>query len=380
MKALQPAVYVVAAACFIGNAAAGTSGVPLCPGLTIVTAVRQPQGDYESIKRIESVTTDGVRVRYSSYMPDPKGDYDSTSTPAPPWVPFTVYRNILTADLDGATSYMQQFSPAGVPETVTGTTALGISRQVFRLLKSGRPARLTMYQPVMAAMPIKEDGTPAVFGFDYRLPGEIVPSEPPSATITVLVNDHPTPLQAIRAHGKFLWDEGDFHFLDDEDNPLSLKFVVGNAAHPQRDQLMAIKINHACATTSTPARGGSGALESTLADVGKADVYSIHFAFNSDELRDESEPTLKEIADVLRRHPDWKLQVNGHTDAISSDQYNLDLSKRRAAAVKDALVKRYGIDRARLATAGFGESQPKDSNETLEGRARNRRVELVRQP
>ena len=72
--------------------------------------------------------------------------------------------------------------------------------------------------------------------------------------------------------------------------------------------------------------------------------------------------------------------MNGHTDGIGGDQFNLGLSGRRSTAVKDALTKRYGVAATRLTTAGFGKSQPKDTNETLEGRARNRRVELVRIP
>ena len=68
-----------------------------------------------------------------------------------------------------------------------------------------------------------------------------------------------------------------------------------------------------------------------------------------------------------------------HTDNIAGDAFNLDLSKRRAAAVKDDLVERFGIDAARLSTDGHGRSQPADTNDTTEGRARNRRVELVRQ-
>jgi OOP family OmpA-OmpF porin len=125
---------------------------------------------------------------------------------------------------------------------------------------------------------------------------------------------------------------------------------------------------------------GANALEQALATTGKVDVYSVYFSFNSDVIRDESEPTIKEIADVLKRHPDWRLAVNGHTDSIGGDQFNLDLSKRRSASVKDALVKRLAIGSNRLATSGFGKSQPKDTNDTLEGRARNRRVELVRLP
>ena len=72
------------------------------------------------------------------------------------------------------------------------------------------------------------------------------------------------------------------------------------------------------------------------------------------------------------------LSIEGHTDNIASDQYNLALSARRAAAVKAALGTQFRIAGARLSTAGFGESSPRDRNDTLEGRARNRRVELVR--
>jgi outer membrane protein OmpA-like peptidoglycan-associated protein len=100
----------------------------------------------------------------------------------------------------------------------------------------------------------------------------------------------------------------------------------------------------------------------------------------SDRIREQSEPTLKEIADLLVRHPDWRLGIEGHTDGIASDRFNLELSARRAAAVKTALTGRYGIAESRLTTSGAGESQPKDRNDTPEGRARNRRVELMRLP
>jgi outer membrane protein OmpA-like peptidoglycan-associated protein len=87
---------------------------------------------------------------------------------------------------------------------------------------------------------------------------------------------------------------------------------------------------------------------------------------------------LAEIAQVLRQNATWNLSVEGHTDNIGGDPYNLDLSKRRSAAVKLALTSRYGIGANRLQTTGFGASSPKDRNDTMEGRARNRRVELVK--
>jgi len=163
-----------------------------------------------------------------------------------------------------------------------------------------------------------------------------------------------------------------------------------------RDVLKVVKIAYRCPVSAPAGSGGGGGtgggqmpgslgaaagggdLETQLAKQQKVDIYSIYFSFNSDAIRDESAPTLKEIADIMTRHPDWRLAVNGHTDGIGADQYNLDLSKRRAAAVVRALVTRYHIGADRLKSAGFGKSQPKDTNDTLEGRARNRRVELMR--
>ena len=71
--------------------------------------------------------------------------------------------------------------------------------------------------------------------------------------------------------------------------------------------------------------------------------------------------------------------MSGHTDAIGGDKANLELSRQRAAAVKDALASRYHVNPQRLTTSGYGAARPQDTNDTLEGRARNRRVELVKQ-
>jgi outer membrane protein OmpA-like peptidoglycan-associated protein len=103
----------------------------------------------------------------------------------------------------------------------------------------------------------------------------------------------------------------------------------------------------------------------------------IYFDFDRATLRPESAPALKEMADILARHPDWQLILDGHTDNIGSDEYNLDLSNRRAAAVQRALVKKYHVAQDRLATEGFGATHPPESNETRSGRAHNRRVEPV---
>jgi outer membrane protein OmpA-like peptidoglycan-associated protein len=109
------------------------------------------------------------------------------------------------------------------------------------------------------------------------------------------------------------------------------------------------------------------------------EIYGIYFDFNSATIKPDSEAVLKQISDILHKNPDWKLSVAGHTDNIGDNSFNQNLSERRAAAVKNALVTRYGIAPGRLTTSGFGASRPIEPNTTLEGRARNRRVELQRQ-
>jgi outer membrane protein OmpA-like peptidoglycan-associated protein len=120
-------------------------------------------------------------------------------------------------------------------------------------------------------------------------------------------------------------------------------------------------------------------MEADLAAKKPVEIYGIYFDFNSATIKPESEAVLQEIAGIMQKDPDWKLDVRGHTDNVGDDSFNLGLSQRRAAAVKDALVRRYKIPPDHLATSGYGASQPIETNKTMEGRARNRRVELQRQ-
>jgi outer membrane protein OmpA-like peptidoglycan-associated protein len=116
----------------------------------------------------------------------------------------------------------------------------------------------------------------------------------------------------------------------------------------------------------------------TLAVQKRVAVYGIYFDFASATLKPESAPVLREIANALKANPSWKLTIEGHTDNVGGVAYNLDLSRRRANSVKNALVARYHINANRLSTIGYGFSRPKASNDTPQGRALNRRVELVR--
>ena len=110
---------------------------------------------------------------------------------------------------------------------------------------------------------------------------------------------------------------------------------------------------------------------------GSISLYGIYFDTNKAELKPESEPTLVEIANLLKANMDMVVLVVGHTDNQGSVDYNLDLSQRRAKAVRDALIKTHGIKTDRLLSTGAGLAAPVASNRTEEGRALNRRVALV---
>lgn len=111
---------------------------------------------------------------------------------------------------------------------------------------------------------------------------------------------------------------------------------------------------------------------------GKWVSHGILFDVNSDRLKGESYGSLKEISGVLTENPDLKVQIVGHTDSDGEDAANMDLSKRRAASVKTALINEFKIDAGRLDTDGKGETQPIDKNDTPSGKANNRRVEFIK--
>lgn len=115
-----------------------------------------------------------------------------------------------------------------------------------------------------------------------------------------------------------------------------------------------------------------------LAAAGRWATQGILFATGKATVQPESSPTLKQIAEALRQHADLRVRIEGHTDNVGSSALNLQLSEARAAAVKEVLVKEFGIDPSRLETAGLGDTRPVSDNGTAEGRSSNRRVEIVK--
>lgn len=116
----------------------------------------------------------------------------------------------------------------------------------------------------------------------------------------------------------------------------------------------------------------------TIMATGRFVTHGIQFDVNSDRLRPESAPVLKMVADAMSSDPSLKLRIEGHTDSTGDAARNLELSRRRAESVKNALVTRSGIGADRLTTEGFGQTKPISPNDTPQGRANNRRVEFAR--
>ncbi|MDP3479391.1 MAG: DUF4892 domain-containing protein [Desulfoprunum sp.] len=114
-----------------------------------------------------------------------------------------------------------------------------------------------------------------------------------------------------------------------------------------------------------------------ISATGSIALYGIYFDFNKANLKSESGPTLEQIAQLLHEDPKLKLLVVGHTDNVGPFASNMELSQQRAGAVVNALVTQHGIDKGRLSPVGVAFACPVASNKSEDGKAKNRRVELV---
>jgi OmpA-OmpF porin, OOP family len=123
----------------------------------------------------------------------------------------------------------------------------------------------------------------------------------------------------------------------------------------------------------------AAAMAKDIHSAGKVALYGIYFDTNSDTVKPESAAMLQEIALLLKQEPALNLYVVGHTDNVGGFDYNMDLSRRRAASVVAVLTAKHGVAAQRLKSGGVGLLAPVAPNESEDGRAKNRRVELVKQ-
>ncbi|MHB8474664.1 MAG: OmpA family protein [Steroidobacteraceae bacterium] len=375
------------------TAGASAPAIPLVKGMKVVTAITDPAGDYESIKSIEVVDAVTVRLHVSADKPAPKlgglfGSGQAGGADAKNESPnkMDCLRMVDVADLAKAHSYSELFCENKV-EHFPDSTAISASTEMLNQLRAGQAAefhftpdnKFAAFIQLGAQVEGKKSGQPTLtphagqqmYSCNLHRVGAT------DVAFPVLLNDQRVELPAL--HAMCTLDDNEeahVYYLDQPANPLTLAFQLG----PVDARLQVIKITlPPPETAKSAAAGGGSPMEQELAAKKPVDVYGIYFDFNSATIKPESEAVLRQIADIMHKNPDWRLSVSGHTDNIGGDPANLALSQRRAAAVKDALVTRYQITPDRLATSGYGASSPIESNATLEGRARNRRVALRRQ-
>jgi OOP family OmpA-OmpF porin len=175
------------------------------------------------------------------------------------------------------------------------------------------------------------------------------------------------------------WDQGD-----------PVRYLSAKLSRPQGDVFVSLHVQPGQYGTwlnvieTKPMEAGlvtinAASLADAIARSGHASVYGIYFDTGKADVKPESDATLKEIAKLLQQNASLKLHVVGHTDNVGGVASNMDLSRRRADAVASVLTSKYNVAAARLHADGVGPLSPVASNDTEDGRAKNRRVELVKQ-
>jgi len=331
--------------------------IPIVPDLNIVLAVANAtasdqgpagmlQGDYEMVVTLAKVAADGITHMASFDGADAAGVRRRG----------TVRRFVSAADLANAPAQILGFhmdDPANVNAATALGPSLGVTRRLVQTGTTGYSFRLWAGRDLVSGTLRRSANSPVKF--------------------PVLLNGKRVELEAILATGEMALGSAKRPFetviLDHPQYPISLRIAYGprDGGFPFKPEFLreVVRIDF---PTREPAIALSGSC--------RIELKGIYFDFNEATLQPQSERTLKEIADALKS-ASRRVTIEGHTDNIGSDRYNDDLSARRAASVKAALVQNYSIDGMRLSTAGYGERRPVESNDSLSGRARNRRVELV---
>ena len=334
--------------------------IPLVRGLAFVQTLHMPEGDRESLVTVDDTSATGVRYTWRFLEVHVAGDS----------VRDTVHIEVTTSDLAAAPRWLEVREP-GEPPRHPGYTAFSFSTATYRQLAAEGTAR---YQ--IRSIPWGNALTAKLGELGIGSGQQIVTwrgmLERVSATepFPILLNGRRTQVPALHTRGQFTsggsltpWNL-EFWVLADSVHPLLLKVSASDRV------LQTVRVD-------LPDRQRAE-LEHDLGAECRVELPGIYFAFNSAALDPASDRTIESVAAVLAKHPDWNATIEGHTDSIGLARSNQVLSERRAEAVRERLVAKYRVATGRLRAAGYGATRPREPNATLEGRARNRRVELVR--
>ena len=353
--------------------------LPLPQGSVVVQTLTFTGGDRESFLALQQASDEGSRYTWTFREVQATGD--------------TLRRKYefleARADQLGSVRLLTFHSTKG-PAEHPGYTMMAISRATYRRLLANR-------SDTFQVMTVETPGGGPPEGLDFLDRGRTVPARYRGtvwlvgggpASFPLLVSGRRVEVPALHLRGDLTargrrWVP-EFWVLADTTYPLILKWV--GAADAPENVLQTVRVDlppdggarDRPQGSGDPLLGGLGALEGSLESSCRVELPGVYFAFNSADLDPASDAAIAALAEVLGRHPDWTGTIEGHTDSIGTSAANLALSERRAAALRDRLVSTHKVDPARLETKGFGSSRPRESNATIEGRARNRRVELVR--
>lgn len=338
--------------------------LPLPPkgGLSMVQTLTMPYGDRESVHTIQEAGASGLRWTWNLVEVLSSGD--------------TTRQSFRYSEFDAdmrESGRLWAYHDSNTNGEHPGYTMHSISRAVFRKLRAaGSDSFQVMALESRDLGPLGALGGFARSASPVRWRGTIVMATPTPVKFPVLINGQRVSVDALHLRGQLSFRDRkwtpEIWVLADSAYPMVLRWV--GAAKETSNVLQTIRIDFPTEST---------VIEGLLAKECRAELPGVYFAFNSAVLDSTSNRALASVAALLAKNKDWSITLEGHTDSIGSAAANKTLSEKRVGAVRDRLVAGYKVEPARLRTAGMGSVKPREPNTTIEGRARNRRVELVRE-
>lgn len=334
--------------------------IPLARGLAFVQTLHMPEGDRESLVTVDDASATGVKYTWRFLEVHVAGDS----------VRDTVRIEVNSSDLAVAPRWLEVRDPRE-PALHPGYTSFSFSAATYHQLATEGTARYQIRSSLLGNALVQKLGELGIGSGQQILTwrgtlDRVSAAEP----FPILLNGRRTHVPALHARGQFTsggsltpWNL-EFWVLADSVHPLLLKVSASDRV------LQTVRVDLPDSQRAE--------LEHHLGTECRVELPGIYFAFNSAALDPASDRSIESVAAVLAKHPDWNATIEGHTDSIGTAKSNQLLSERRAEAVRERLVNQYKVVASRVRATGFGATRPREPNATIEGRARNRRVELVR--